>query len=88
MALLNVGGEIRVLATADRFEEIGKMVLRLALKGADEIALGIKQARVGDDAFAAVKEPHGFDRRMKWHGLQSACFGDDGLVAEIENADL
>ena len=43
---------------------------------------------IRDDAFAAVEEPHGLDLRVEGFGFQSARFGDDGLLTEVEQGDL
>ena len=50
MSLQDLGLEVRCLATAHSADEVREMVLRLALESADEIALGIVEVCVCDDA--------------------------------------
>ena len=79
---------ILAFAAADGGQEVGEVVLVLALERADQLAVEVEQRAAGDDTSGAFE-----DRCRPWFGpervgLQAARLRDDRLVAEIEDADL
>ena len=71
---------------ADRGQEVGKVVLTLPFKCADQLAAGIEQRAARDDALGPFKDRRTLiAERLR---LQAPRLGNDRLVAEIENADL
>src|SRR5688500_4422529 len=88
MAFEDVGVEVRDLAAANGVEEVGEMVLRFPMEGADQVAFVVEQQTARDDAFGSVEDAAAFIVGVERLGFEPAGFRYDGLVAEIEEADL
>ena len=80
--------EVFAFAAANRSEKVRKVILALAFKCFDEFSVQIEQRCLGNDSIRPFEHRSALEFWSERFRLQAPCFRNDGLVAEVEYADL